>query len=151
MLLVLFVLATYMYMHNIIIQVKLSANDPDNPVTVFNNNVSLNQQDMDCNGELKIKHVRAYTINCALHQYYSSAKSSHKGSFFTGTISPPSSCDSPTTTTSTTARRTTTIKMNTRMDYKNIYIPIICIFLLVLAVLAAVGTLAIVYYLWKKK
>lgn len=54
--------ACHIHVHT---QVKLSANDPDNPVTVFNNNVSLNQQDMDCNGELKIKHVRACTINCA--------------------------------------------------------------------------------------
>ena len=34
-------------------QVKLSANDPGNPVTVFNNTVSLNQQAMDCEGEIK--------------------------------------------------------------------------------------------------
>ena len=34
-------------------QVKLSANDPNNPVTVFNNTVSLNQQAMDCEGEIK--------------------------------------------------------------------------------------------------
>ena len=73
--------------------------------------------------------------------------------FFTGTISPPSSCDSPTTsvatTTSTTARRTTTVKTNTQMDYKKIYIPIICIFFMILVVIGALA--AIVYQLRKKK
>ena len=56
---------------------KLSANDPGNPVTVFNNNVSLNQQDMDCNGELKIKHVCSYTI--IMHYISTIAVRNHLG------------------------------------------------------------------------
>lgn len=38
---------------------KLSANDPDNPATVFNHTVSLNQQIMDCNGERNVTHSPA--------------------------------------------------------------------------------------------